>query len=64
MLGVWFQVFLHTWTVNWKFLPEAWFVSRRLALLLLAAHLRLLWSYAQHRWCVCLGAGFGSICPA
>ncbi|GAB4819571.1 hypothetical protein N2152v2_006617, partial [Parachlorella kessleri] len=43
------RVFLHTWTVNWKFLPEPWFVSRRLALLLLAAHLRLLWSYAQHR---------------
>lgn len=44
------QVFLFTWTVNWKFLPEGWFVSPRLALVLLAAHLRLLWSFAQYRW--------------
>lgn len=44
------QVFAYTWTVNWRFLPEAWFTSQRFAMALLALHLRLLWSYAQKRW--------------
>jgi hypothetical protein len=41
---------MYQWTVNLKFLPEAWFTSPQLALFLLAVHLRLLWSLAQHRW--------------
>jgi alpha-1,3-mannosyltransferase len=41
---------MHEWTVNWAFLPERWFTSQRFALLLLALHVLLLWSFAQHRW--------------
>lgn len=44
------RVFVYQWTVNLKFLPESWFTSPQLALFLLAVHLRLLWSLAQHRW--------------
>jgi alpha-1,3-mannosyltransferase len=44
------RVFLYKWTVNWHFLPESWFVSQQLAVLLLLAHLMLLWSFANRRW--------------
>ena len=46
------RVFMYKWSVNWKFIPEEWFVSKQLALLLLAIHLRLLWSFVQYRWYV------------
>jgi len=37
------RVFLHRWSVNLKFLPEDLFVSRSLAVSLLAGHLLVLW---------------------
>jgi alpha-1,3-mannosyltransferase len=43
------RVFLHVWSVNLKFLPEPVFQSKVLAVLLLAAHLLLLWLFAQYR---------------
>ncbi|GKY93897.1 hypothetical protein MPSEU_000356600 [Mayamaea pseudoterrestris] len=33
------RTFFYEWTVNWKFLPEKVFVSKRLSLLLLALHI-------------------------
>ena len=45
------RVFFHVWSVNLKFLPEDVFQSKGLALALLAAHLALLWLFAQNRWC-------------
>jgi alpha-1,3-mannosyltransferase len=44
------RIFKYEWTVNWKFLPESVFVSKRMAVLLLILHLRLLWSFAEYRW--------------
>lgn len=44
------QVFLHKWTVNWKFVPEGWFASTRFGILLLATHLRLLWTLVCKQW--------------
>lgn len=46
------RVFKYEWSVNWKFLPESVFVSKRMAVLLLIFHLRLLWSFAEYRWCL------------
>jgi len=54
------RIFLYTWTVNWRFLPEGFFVSSRFALLLLAVHLRVLWSFAQYRWFAEEGGIFGA----
>ncbi len=39
------------WSVNWQFLPEDWFLSKRLAIALMLLHLRLLWSFAEYQWC-------------
>ncbi|KAL6772031.1 hypothetical protein ACKKBG_A28705 [Auxenochlorella protothecoides x Auxenochlorella symbiontica] len=44
------RVFQQRWSVNWQFVPADWFVDRRFALVLLALHLRLLWSFARFRW--------------
>lgn len=44
------RVFQHVWTVNWKFLPEDWFVSQRFAVWLIIGHLFLLWRFADQRW--------------
>jgi len=44
------RVFKYEWTVNWKFLPENWFLSKQFALFLIALHLRVLWSFVQYRW--------------
>eukprot|EP00945_MAST-04E_sp_MAST-4E-sp1_P007942 g7942.t1 len=44
------RVFKYKWTVNWKFLPEDIFVSKPLALGLLALHLSTLWFFANRRW--------------
>lgn len=47
------RVFTYKWTVNWRFLPEEVFVSKPLALALLAGHLLclglLLWRWGRHR---------------
>ena len=43
------RAFLHTWSVNLKFLPEHVFLSPALATGLLAAHLALLWLFAEYR---------------
>ncbi|KAK6154198.1 hypothetical protein DH2020_013837 [Rehmannia glutinosa] len=45
------RVFIHFWSVNFKFVPEEIFVSRGFALSLLAAHLILLGIFAHYRWC-------------
>ncbi|XP_038599879.1 dol-P-Man:Man(5)GlcNAc(2)-PP-Dol alpha-1,3-mannosyltransferase isoform X2 [Tachyglossus aculeatus] len=42
--------FLFRWTVNWRFLPEAFFLHRAFHLGLLAAHLGLLALFALRRW--------------
>ena len=45
------RVFMHKWTVNLKFLPEEIFVSKWLALGLLACHLGVLGMFLAYRWC-------------
>lgn len=45
------RVFLHVWTVNFKFVPEEIFVSKRFALSLLAVHLVVLLWFGHRRWC-------------
>ncbi|XP_075490910.1 dol-P-Man:Man(5)GlcNAc(2)-PP-Dol alpha-1,3-mannosyltransferase-like [Primulina tabacum] len=45
------RIFIHFWSVNFKFVPEPIFVSRGFALFLLAAHLILLAIFAHNRWC-------------
>lgn len=44
------RVFIYKWTVNWKFIPEQWFLSKQFAILLLLIHLRLLWAFVNHNW--------------
>lgn len=44
------RVFLHKWTVNYRFLPEDVFVDRRFHLLLLALHLIVLLAFYHRRW--------------
>lgn len=46
------RVFMYTWTVNWKFIPEEWFLSKQFSIFLLMVHLRLLWALVQYRWFV------------
>ncbi|KAJ1412630.1 Glycosyltransferase, ALG3 [Sesbania bispinosa] len=45
------RVFIHFWSVNFKFIPEPVFVSKGFAIFLLAGHLILLASFAHYRWC-------------
>jgi alpha-1,3-mannosyltransferase len=45
------RVFFFKWTVNWKFLDESVFVSKELAVLLLATHLSLLVFYLHRYAC-------------
>ncbi|OIW17421.1 hypothetical protein TanjilG_22533 [Lupinus angustifolius] len=45
------RVFVHFWSVNFKFIPEPIFISKGFAIFLLAAHLTLLASFAHYRWC-------------
>ncbi|GFP85613.1 dol-p-man:man(5)glcnac(2)-pp-dol alpha-1 3-mannosyltransferase [Phtheirospermum japonicum] len=45
------RVFIHFWSVNFKFVPEPVFVSKGFALFLLAAHLILLAIFVHYRWC-------------
>lgn len=44
------RVFFHQWTVNWKFVPEDIFVSKRFALTLLVLHLATLLLFAHFKW--------------
>ena len=43
------RVFFYKWTVNWKFIPEAIFVSKPLSLLLLGLHIGCLVFFAR-KW--------------
>ncbi|XP_057782355.1 dol-P-Man:Man(5)GlcNAc(2)-PP-Dol alpha-1,3-mannosyltransferase [Salvia miltiorrhiza] len=45
------RVFVHFWSVNFKFVPEPVFVSKGFAMFLLAAHLVLLAVFAHYKWC-------------
>ncbi|XP_062088198.1 dol-P-Man:Man(5)GlcNAc(2)-PP-Dol alpha-1,3-mannosyltransferase isoform X2 [Humulus lupulus] len=45
------RVFIHFWSVNFKFVPEQIFVSKSFAVSLLIAHLGLLIAFAHYRWC-------------
>ncbi|XP_050265061.1 dol-P-Man:Man(5)GlcNAc(2)-PP-Dol alpha-1,3-mannosyltransferase [Quercus robur] len=45
------RVFIHFWSVNFKFIPEPLFVSKELAVSLLIAHLVLLAAFTHYRWC-------------
>ena len=43
------RVFQHVWSVNLNFLPELVFQSKEVAVVLLVAHVLLLWAFAQYR---------------
>lgn len=45
------RVFIHFWSVNFKFVPELVFTSKVFAFALLATQLLLLFFFAQSRWC-------------
>ncbi|XP_052200864.1 dol-P-Man:Man(5)GlcNAc(2)-PP-Dol alpha-1,3-mannosyltransferase isoform X2 [Diospyros lotus] len=45
------RVFIHFWSVNFKFVPEPVFVSKEFAISLLITHLILLAVFAHYRWC-------------
>ncbi|KAH7836766.1 hypothetical protein Vadar_005388 [Vaccinium darrowii] len=45
------RVFIHFWSVNFKFVPEQVFVSKEFAVSLLATHLILLAVFTHYRWC-------------
>ncbi|XP_076907669.1 dol-P-Man:Man(5)GlcNAc(2)-PP-Dol alpha-1,3-mannosyltransferase-like [Bidens hawaiensis] len=45
------RVFIHFWSVNFKFVPEPVFVSKAFAIILLVLHLGLLMIFAHYRWC-------------
>lgn len=45
------RVFVHHWTVNFKFVPESIFVSKHFATALLCLHLCFLFAFAHFRWC-------------
>jgi len=44
------RVFFHQWTVNWKFVPEDIFISKKFALTLLSLHLVTLLLFAHYKW--------------
>ncbi|KAI4310778.1 hypothetical protein MLD38_035728 [Melastoma candidum] len=45
------RVFIHFWSVNFKFVPEPLFISKGFSISLLIAHLSLLALFAHYRWC-------------
>ncbi|GAB4832355.1 dolichyl-P-Man:Man(5)GlcNAc(2)-PP-dolichol alpha-1,3-mannosyltransferase [Ancistrocladus abbreviatus] len=45
------RVFIHFWSVNFKFVPEPIFVSKGLAVSLLILHLGLLVAFSHFNWC-------------
>ncbi|CAK4030416.1 Dol-P-Man:Man(5) c(2)-PP-Dol alpha-1,3-mannosyltransferase [Lecanosticta acicola] len=44
------RTFMFKWTVNWRFLGEERFLGRPFSLLLIAAHLTLLYTFGVGRW--------------
>ncbi|VAH72913.1 unnamed protein product [Triticum turgidum subsp. durum] len=44
------RVFIHFWSVNFKFVPEKYFVSKELAIGLLIFHLTTLMVFAHFKW--------------
>ncbi|XP_015582523.2 dol-P-Man:Man(5)GlcNAc(2)-PP-Dol alpha-1,3-mannosyltransferase [Ricinus communis] len=52
------RVFIHFWSVNFKFVPEHVFVSKQFAVSLLIAHLGLLAAFAHYKWCKLEGGLF------
>lgn len=44
------RVFIHFWSVNFKFVPEKYFVSKELAVALLVLHLTTLMVFAHYKW--------------
>ncbi|TYK18118.1 dol-P-Man:Man(5)GlcNAc(2)-PP-Dol alpha-1,3-mannosyltransferase [Cucumis melo var. makuwa] len=55
------RVFIHFWSVNFKFVPEPIFVSKQFAALLLITHLILLAVFAHYKWCKHEGGLFNFI---
>ncbi|KAH9311874.1 hypothetical protein KI387_026909, partial [Taxus chinensis] len=45
------RVFIHFWSVNFKFVPESIFVSKVFSIALLVVHLLLLFLFAKCKWC-------------
>ncbi|KAK9206864.1 hypothetical protein WN943_017146 [Citrus x changshan-huyou] len=45
------RVFIHFWSVNFKFVPEPVFVSKGFAISLLTTHLVVLAAFSHYRWC-------------
>ncbi|KAG2326020.1 hypothetical protein Bca52824_008748 [Brassica carinata] len=45
------RVFIHFWSVNFKFVPERVFVAKEFAVCLLIGHLSLLVAFANYKWC-------------
>ncbi|XAR61320.1 Dolichyl-P-Man:Man(5)GlcNAc(2)-PP-dolichol alpha-1,3-mannosyltransferase [Bertholletia excelsa] len=45
------RIFIHFWSVNFKFIPEPVFVSKGFAITLLITHLLLLALFAHYVWC-------------
>ncbi len=45
------RAFLYKWTVNWKFLDEDAFLSKRMSVGLLVGHLTVLSLFAATKWC-------------
>ncbi|EJT98393.1 glycosyltransferase family 58 protein [Dacryopinax primogenitus] len=44
------RIFLYKWTVNWRFVPEATFLSSQFARLLMTAHLGMLGVFLIEKW--------------
>ncbi|KAL3675597.1 hypothetical protein R1sor_025545 [Riccia sorocarpa] len=44
------RVFIHFWSVNFKFVPEKYFVSKAFAVTLLTLHLVLLFVFTKYKW--------------
>ncbi|KAK6260222.1 Glycosyltransferase [Theobroma cacao] len=56
------RVFIHFWSVNFKFIPEPIFVSKEFAVSLLIAHLVLLAFFAHYKWCKHEGGLLNFLC--
>ncbi|OMO81893.1 Glycosyltransferase, ALG3 [Corchorus olitorius] len=56
------RVFIHFWSVNFKFIPEPIFVSKQFAVSLLVVHLVLLTMFAHYKWYKQEGGLFNFLC--
>ncbi|XP_068659583.1 dol-P-Man:Man(5)GlcNAc(2)-PP-Dol alpha-1,3-mannosyltransferase [Aristolochia californica] len=45
------RVFIHFWSVNFKFVREEIFVSKEFAIILLILHLVILTAFSHYKWC-------------